>query len=288
MVNPDIPHNAGLVRPLTIIIPEGTVLNAAYPAATTYGNHLCPNNADAIMRALSPVAPERVTAEWNEALISMSTGEDPRRPGSPPFVDIFFMGQKGGSGGIYGCDGYDHIGMIDASGGVLDQDYEIFEQATPHLVLTHEYLIDSAGPGWFRGGLGTEVSYRVGGENVKIVTFGDGDVEPSHGAHGGGDGALNIIQITRPGETEPETLATKDLVKDVPAGTLYYQISGGGGGWGDPRKRPPEKVLQDVRNHKVSLEAARRDYGVAVDPDTFAVDREETKRLRGATKSGED
>ena len=51
------------------------------------------------------------------------------------FVDICFMGLKGGSGGIYGTDGYDHIGMIDASGGVLDQDYEIFEQATPHRVL---------------------------------------------------------------------------------------------------------------------------------------------------------
>lgn len=130
MINPDIPHNGGLIRPIDIIIPEGTILNAAYPAATTYGNHLCPNNADAIMRALSPVIPERVTAEWNEALISMSTGQDPRNNGEP-FVDIFFMGQKGGSGGIYGTDGYDHIGMIDASGGVLDQDYEIFEQATP-------------------------------------------------------------------------------------------------------------------------------------------------------------
>ena len=52
---------------VTIIIPVGTILNAAYPAATTYGNHLCPNNADAIMRALAPVIPERVTAEWNEA-----------------------------------------------------------------------------------------------------------------------------------------------------------------------------------------------------------------------------
>ena len=77
MINPDIPHNDGLVRCMDIIIPEGTLLNAAYPAATTYGNHLCPNNADAIMRALGPVIPDRVTAEWNELLCSLTTGFDP-------------------------------------------------------------------------------------------------------------------------------------------------------------------------------------------------------------------
>jgi N-methylhydantoinase B len=265
-MNPDIPHNAGLVRPVTIIIPEGTILNAAYPAATTYGNHLCPNNADAIMRALGPVIPERVTADWNEALISQSTGQDPRHEGRP-FVDIFFMGQKGGSGGINGCDGYDHIGMIDASGGILDQDYEIFEQATPHRVLTHEYWVDSAGPGRWRGGLGTVASYLVGGDQVKIITFGDGDVEPSHGSQGGGDGELNSIQLRYPGETEWRTLRTKDIVHDVPAGTVYRQLSGGGGGWGDAHERPAEKVRYDVRNSFVSSVRAREDYGVAIDRD---------------------
>ncbi|MBW1713710.1 MAG: hydantoinase B/oxoprolinase family protein, partial [Deltaproteobacteria bacterium] len=152
MVNPDLPHNDGMVRSLDIIIPQGTILNAAYPAATTYGNHLCPNNADAIMRALGPVIPDRVTAEWNELLCSLTTGIDTRK--NQPYVDIGFMGLKGGSGAIVGCDGYDHIGMIDASGGVLDQDYEMFEQQTPHLLLEHEYWTDSAGPGRWRGGLG--------------------------------------------------------------------------------------------------------------------------------------
>jgi N-methylhydantoinase B len=191
------------------------------------------------------------------------------------------MGQKGGSGGIYGSDGYDHIGMIDTSGGVLDQDYEIFEQATPHRVLQHEFWTDSAGAGRWRGGLGTEASYLVGGEQVKVVTFGDGDVEPSHGTQGGSDGTLNVIQLRYPGETEFKTLRTKDLVEDVPAGTVYYQTAGGGGGWGDPQERPVEKVLDDVRNEKVSLDKARALYGVAIDPRTWTVDEAETARLRG-------
>jgi N-methylhydantoinase B len=115
-----------------------------------------------------------------------------------------------------------------------------------------------------------------------MVTFGDGDVEPSHGSQGGGDGALNIIQIRRPGEPDWTTLATKDLVDDIPAGTLYYQISGGGGGWGDPKERPAEKVLEDVRNEKVSVESARRDYGVVIDSITGGVDQEGGQRMRSA------
>ncbi|GAB4264115.1 MAG: hypothetical protein Kow0092_15500 [Deferrisomatales bacterium] len=279
MVNPHMPHNEGMVRPVRITIPEGTILNAAYPAATTYGNHLCPNNADAIMRALGPVIPDRVTAEWNELLCSLTTGRDPRK-GGEPFVDIGFMGLKGGSGAIRGCDGYDHIGMIDASGGVLDQDYEIFEQQTPHRLVRHEYWCDSAGAGQWRGGLGVETEFVIGGEQVKLVTFGDGDVEPARGALGGKDGTLNVIRLRYP-DGRRYTCTTKDLVEDVPPGTVYFQQAGGGGGWGDPRKRPAEKVLRDVRNGVVSPEAARRDYGVAVDPATWTVDEAETARLRG-------
>jgi N-methylhydantoinase B len=280
MVNPNMPHNEGMVKPIRITIPEGTILNAAYPAATTYGNHLCPNNADAIMRALAPVIPDRVTAEWGELLCSLTTGKDPRKAGEP-FVDIGFMGLKGGSGAIQGCDGYDHIGMIDASGGVLDQDYEIFEQQTPHLLLQHEYWTDSAGAGRWRGGLGVETRFRIGGEAVKLVTFGDGDVEPARGALGGRDGTLNVIRLRYP-DGRDYLCTTKDLVPGVPAGTLYFQQAGGGGGWGDPRKRSPEKVLRDVRNGVVSPEQAREAYGVTVDTGNWTVDRVETAKIRGA------
>ena len=112
MVNPDIPHNEGMVQPIEIVIPEGTILNASYPKATTFGNHLCPPNADAIIRALAPAMPDRVTAGWNNLLCSLTTGTDPAN--GDTYVDIGFMGLKGGSGAMRGTDGYDHIGMIDA------------------------------------------------------------------------------------------------------------------------------------------------------------------------------
>jgi N-methylhydantoinase B len=277
MVNPDIPHNDGMVQPIEIVIPEGTILNAAYPAATTFGNHLCPPNADAIIRALAPVIPERVTAGWNQLLCSLSTGRDPRRDDT--YVDILFMGLKGGSGAMRDCDGYDHIGMIDASGGVLDQDYEMFEQMTPHRVLRHELLCDSAGAGRRRGGLGVETRLLLGGESTQLVTFGDGDVEPAFGLEGGGCGSLNRIEITYPDGTCYRA-TSKDLVRGIPSGTLYVQEAGGGGGFGSPLGRPAAKVREEVRDGILSLAAARDLYGVALDPATFDVLEAETARLR--------
>ncbi len=277
MVNPDIPHNDGMVRPIEIIIPEGTILNARYPAATTYGNHLCPNNADAIMRALSDVIPDRVTAEWNELLCALTTGIDPRK--DQAYVDIGFMGLKGGSGAIRGCDGYDHIGMIDASGGILDQDYEMFEQQTPHLLLKHEYITDSAGSGQWRGGLGVETQFTIGSENTRVVTFGDGDQEPAFGSQGGKCGTLNTIKLIYPDKREYLT-TTKDLVEGVKKGTIFFQQAGGGGGYGEPLLRTPEKVLKDVRNGVLSVDKARSDYGVSIDPEKMEINQTETLKLR--------
>ena len=261
MVNPDIPHNQGMVEPIEMIIPEGTILNASYPKATTFGNHLCPPNADAIIRALAPVIPDRVTAGWNNLLASLTTGLDEEK--GENYVDIGFMGLKGGSGAMNGTDGYDHIGMIDASGGILDQDYEMFEQQTPHLLKKHEYLTDSAGAGQWRGGLGVETEFIIGSEDTQLVTFGDGDFEPAFGLFGGKDGTLNEIKLTYPDgrEVVPNN---KDLITGVPRGTVYHQYAGGGGGYGDPLKRDRATLAREVRNGIISPEAAKADYAFEV------------------------
>jgi N-methylhydantoinase B len=277
MVNPDMPHNDGMVRPVQIIIPEGTILNARYPAATTFGNHLCPPNADAIIRALSQAIPKRITAGWNQLLCYLTSGYDTRKKDS--YVDIGFLGLKGGSGATHGVDGYDHIGMIDASGGVLDQDYEMFEQQTPHLLLKHEYWTDSAGAGQWRGGLGVETLFKIGGENTKVVTFGDGDVEPAFGLFAGKHATLNKIELQYPDGKIYQT-TSKDLVESVPQETVLFQQAGGGGGYGDPFFRDPELVAKEVKNGIISVDKARELYGVAVNIDTYDVDKAETEKAR--------
>ncbi|NIM59355.1 MAG: hydantoinase B/oxoprolinase family protein [Candidatus Aminicenantes bacterium] len=281
MVNPDMPHNDGMVRPVKIIIPEGTILNAKYPAATTFGNHLCPPNADAIIRALSHAIPKRVTAGWNQLLCYLTSGFDPRKKDS--YVDIGFLGLKGGSGATHGVDGYDHIGMIDASGGVLDQDYEMFEQQTPHLLLHHEYWPDSAGAGQWRGGLGVETKFKIGGEKTKVVTFGDGDEEAPFGLFEGKTATLNKIELQYPDGKVYKT-TSKDLVEDVPKGTILFQQAGGGGGYGNPYLRRPAQVAQEVKNGIISIEKAKEDHGVVINPETFEVDIKETEKIRKKEK----
>lgn len=176
-------------------------------------------------------------------------------------------------------DGYDHIGMIDASGGVLDQDYEMFEQQTPHLLLHHEFWPDSMGAGRWRGGLGVETRFKIGGKKTKVVTFGDGDVEPAFGLFGGRAGALNKIELEYP-DRKVYLATSKDLLEDVPEGTILFQQAGGGGGYGDPYLRPPDKVATEVRNGIISLIKARDEYGVVIDPETLAIDQDETARIR--------
>jgi N-methylhydantoinase B len=259
MVNPNIPHNEGMIKPLKYIVPVGTILNAAYPKATTFGNHLCPQTADAIFKALSSAIPDRVTAGWNHLLCSLFTGIHPRT--GRKYVDICFLGLKGGSGALQGDDGYDHIGMIDASGGVLDQDYEMYEQQTPHRIIKHEYSTDSAGAGRWRGGLGVETEIELGADDTTMVVFGDGDKTAPYGLFGGESSVLNVIKLKYPDGKEITPLS-KDLISGIPKGSIYYQVASGGGGYGDPKLRTREKVMIDVKNGVVSKESAEKEYGI--------------------------
>ena len=151
--------------------------------------------------------------------------------------------------------------MIDASGGVLDQDYEMFEQQTPHRLIRHEYLADSAGPGDGAAASAWRRSSRSASDDTQLVTFGDGDVEPAFGLFGGGEGTLNFIRLRYPDGREV-TPRNKDLITGVPKGTVYHQQAGGGGGYGDPRKRDRAKLAAEVRDGVITAETARKAYGV--------------------------
>ena len=279
LINPDIPHNAGILRRIRIVNPEGSFLNAPFPAATTFGNSITGPTSDAIMKAFAEAIPEVVTAGWNRFLGFAMTGRDPER--SRPYSDILFLALKGGSGATSGVDGYDHIGLINCAGGILAQDYEMFEIQNPHLLIRHEYATDSAGAGRWRGGLGVETEFRIGGEDNTAVAFGDGIEEEARafGLFGGKSGSRNVAMLRHPDGTE-RVARSKEILRDIPRGTLHRQHAGGGGGYGDPLERPADLVAAEVRNGFISAAAATRDYGVAVDPDSFEVDREETARLR--------
>lgn len=279
LINPDIPHNDGILRPIRIVNPEGSFLNARFPAATTFGNSLTGPTSDAVFRAFSRALPKMVTAGWNRFLGFAVSGHDPRH--DRPYVDILFLSLKGGSGATWGADGYDHIGLINCAGGILAQDYEMFEIHDPHFLVKHEYLPDSAGAGRWRGGLGVETEFVIRGEDVTGVAFGDGVEEEARafGFFGGKPGSGNSISL-RYVSGETRRAKTKEIIRGIPQGTVFHQLAGGGGGYGDPRERPPALVLADVRNGVVSVEAAREDYGVWIDPESLSVDAQRTAEMR--------
>lgn len=280
LINPDIPHNAGIVRPIRIVNPEGSFLNARFPAATTFGNSITGPTSDAVFRAFAPVLPERVTAGWNRFLGFAVSGHDPRH--DRPYVDILFLSLKGGSGAVSGADGYDHIGLINCAGGILAQDYEMFEIHNPYRLLRHEYWPDSAGAGRWRGGLGVLTEFVIDGESTTGVAFGDGveDEARAFGCFGGLAGTANAIRLQLPDGCE-RVARTKEIVRDIPRGTVFRQWAGGGGGYGPAHERPVERVLADVTDGLVSVESAREVYRVVIDTATNTVDADATARLRG-------
>ena len=283
LVNPDISHNAGILRRIEIVNPEGSFLNASYPAATTFGNSITGPTSDAIMKAFAQAVPETVTAGWNRFLGFAVTGTDPRK--GRPYSDILFLALKGGSGATHMADGYDHIGLINCAGGILAQDYEMFEIQNPHLLSHHEYATDSAGAGQWRGGLGVETEFRIDGENVTAIAFGDGIEEGARafGLFGGGSGSINKAELRNP-DGDIRTAKSKQIMRGISAGTILNQQAGGGGGYGHPFDRPAQLVAEEVRNEIVSLAGARREYGVVVDPETFEVDEPETEKFRDRSR----
>ena len=279
LINSEIPHNVGIMRRINIINPEGSFLNASYPAATTFGNSLTGPTSDAIMRAFAQAVPETVTAGWNRFLGFAVNGTDPR--GNRHYSDILFLALKGGSGATCQADGYDHIGLINCAGGILAQDYEMFEVQNPHLLHKHEYTRDSAGAGEWRGGLGVETEFLINGEDVTVVAFGDGIEEGARafGLFCGKPGTLNQAELRHP-DGSVRVARSKEILKDIPKGTVFNQVAGGGGGYGDPLKRPAELVAEEVRDEVISVEAALLEYGVVVDPETYSIDRKETVARR--------
>jgi len=207
------------------------------------------------------------------------TGQDPRH--ARPYVDILFLALKGGSGATWNADGYNHIGLINCAGGILAQDYEMFEIHDPHRLVRHEYALDSAGSGRWRGGLGVETEFVIDGENVTGIAFGDGVEEEARafGLFGGKPGSINTVEIGYPDGATVNPKA-KAIIRNIPRGAVYRQRAGGGGGYGDPHERDEQLVLADVLDGVLSVQAARDDYGVVIDPASLVLDPSATRLLR--------
>ncbi len=277
-VDPHIPHNAGILRPLEMIFPENSMLNAEFPRATSYGNHLTHQIWDAAVKALAQAIPHRVTAGWNKCYWGNSSGYDERS--GRRYVDFFLFAMKGGSGATEGFDGLNHLGTVMTGGAMTAQDPEMHEVQTPHRLHHFEFETNSAGPGRWRGGLGIRSRWTLLAKDARVIMFGQ-QTEPGEepfGLFGGMSAGLNTAKITF--SDGRVCHPTGHEVFTGAGGAVIEMTASGGGGYGDPGLRPAEIVREEVRDEIISLEAARRDYGVALHPETLEIDEKETARLR--------
>ena len=277
VTTPDIPHNEGVYRPITITAPEASVVNSQFPAPVAYCTL---DTACAILEAcwmaLADILPDRVPAGWNRWNGPAITGVDPRNNG---FYVMFGFNGFGGAGGAKGMDGRHYIGDGIDLGGLIAPNIETNEVDYPHLTEFNEFTTDSCGAGEYRGGCGARYSIKFyEGAETDIIMFGDGRKFAPYGLFDGKEGSLNMAYLNEGMEGE-ELLPSKGVSHVSDAG-CFTSYPSGGGGWGDPKKRAAEKVAMDVKNGYVSPKAAYEVYGVAVNED-FTVDEAKTKALRG-------
>jgi N-methylhydantoinase B len=190
-----------------------------------------------------------------------------------------FFGPDGGSGAIWGYDGWPHVTPPIIAGGVTKNTAEITEIMTPWRILQYGYLKDSAGAGRWRGGVGTHYAMVNDNEGRVYVNTGtsSGQNFRSFGQDGGKEAIYHDLYFERDGERIPfRTMSQVQYTK----GDILTAKCSGGGGVGSPLERPPEWIGEDVLNEVLSIEAAEKDYGVVIDPKTLEVDLKATEKLR--------
>ena len=261
---PEVPICAGAFEPLEIIRPENTFLDARYPRPVSgCAAEVSQRIAEAVFAAMVQPLPDRVTAAPAGTSGNFALGGFDSDQGRD-FVMYQLSG--GGYGGSAEGDGLSNgcstIGISKAP------PVEIMEQTFP--VLYHHYKLreGSAGPGFARGGFGLDYKLELrNGEARASFVMDHGRFGPQ-GALGGGDGAVNKVVILRGEESYVPLHLSKEQDISMAPGDMVWVRTPGGGGYGDPMKRPPLAVFEDVRLGRVSIEQALMFYGVIVKVDS--------------------
>jgi N-methylhydantoinase B len=152
----------------------------------------------------------------------------------------------------------------------------VLETKAPWIIENYYMRRDSGGAGQNRGGVGVTRTYHFLYPTTALTLVKKTKSAP-WGIDGGGEGEAGRV-VLRPGTNREKT--TGAIYDSFEPEEVLINHSGGGGGWGDPLKRDPEKVLWDVINEYVSIESAKNDYGVVIDPATMTIDESATAQLR--------
>jgi len=280
-----VPQNEGMLKPLKVIAPEGTIFNPKYPAATFSRFSQVQRAVDLALRALAPVMPEKVTAGNSAHIHFMSySGWDEVQGEYWVYLEV----NEGANGARHNGDGPDSVDNLIAN--TRNNPIEELEWRFPMRTDRYELRDEPAAAGEFRGGIGI---VRENTFLTDTVITCEGERQESDlpwGAHGGHDG-LNASLIKNPGREGEESWPSKVTGRQLTAGDSIQITVPSAGGFGEPIKRDPQKVLSDVLDDFTTREAAHNDYGVVlVETDEgLQVDAEATANLRlKMAKAGSD
>ena len=253
-VHGHIPVNDGLTRPIRIVAPKGSIANPIFPAPTIA--RFCAGNqiANAVMKALGQAVPAQIAAGIGNLKVLAFSGIK----AETHWVHMEII--EGSYGGRDGLDGMDAVDTLYAN--TRNNPIEDIESHLPLRVRRYELREDVSGAGKWRGGFGSirEFEYLSdGGGSVE----GDGHGHRPWGFRGGAPGHTAALILERAGGVT-ESLPSNVPHMSVRAGDRFVCLGPAGGGFGDPLERDPERVLNDVRDGLISVQAAQRDYGVVL------------------------
>ncbi len=279
MFDPEIPNNDGCTVPIAMKAPEGSVVHCKFPAAVAARMQIGHFLTEIIYRAMAGVLPDRVIAGSGGTPATMNVFYGKRNNGSP-WHSVIIRG--GGMGASATNDGYYDF-IFPANG--ANTPVEIFESDTPLLVEKREIITDSGGAGKMKGGLGRRVIFKAPDDEYAPLPPVNLGIQsgryryPPEGLFGGKDGLKAQFLINgKPGNSY-------GLTQFGPGDEIIIDVAGGGG-YGNPFERDVELVESDVANGYVSVEKAKEDYGVVIDPETMKSKPEQTAKLRESLKRG--
>lgn len=275
-LHPGITLNFGTTRAFTCHVPEGSVLNPQFPAAVGMRSLTCGRLRSLIFGAFAQAAPERMPAAPAGATSIINMAAENPRTGQRSISAIAPI--VGGGGAMPHRDGTDGAGADAAY--LKNSPIEITESEAPARILRYGLMPDTGGPGAHRGGMAQVLEFCATAPDAFVTARNrDRTLFQPWGVLGGRPGASGSFTLN-PGTNRERDLGNTDALRLAP-GDVLRVVSPAGGGRGDPFTRAPADVLRDIRSGLVTVEGARRDYGVAV--VAGMVDEVETARLRAAS-----
>lgn len=259
LINPDNPPNGGAFRPLTVQTRPDSLLTARDPAPCQWYFTPLGLLIDLVVKALAEVLPERAAgASYGDSMVIGIAGIDHRS--GRPYFDL--EPTVGGWGAWDGSDGQDGL-INNVNGSLKDLPIEVLETKFPIRLTEYGFRTDSGGAGRWRGGNGIVREYTIDSESAELYLWFERSVTPAWGLFGGIDATPPEVVIN-PGRDD-ERRMLKCSREPLVRGDVVRAMTGGGGGFGDPRERDRELIRDDVLDRHLSRTAARERYGVDVE-----------------------